>query len=88
MSEHEIRRALRRRAIVEVRDLAVGSAHADIQHAEQRLAASRCGRLGMVHQPQRSFTWKHGHCAHIARPFQLVGLGYRTIFDAIAEPSS
>src|SRR5207247_9513315 len=46
--DHQIRRTIRRRAVIEAADLPVGAANADVDHAQQHVVVTFEFRFGMV----------------------------------------
>jgi hypothetical protein len=69
MPDHEVRRLAGGRPIIEVSDLAIGSAYAHLQNADERLGPDWSFRFGMVDEAQRFLARKNGNGAH--------GLGLR-----------
>jgi hypothetical protein len=62
--DDQVRRANGGRAVLERADLAIGTAYADVEHAQARLGVAREGRRRLVGDANALLGREDGDCAH------------------------
>ena len=71
VAEDEIGRSRGRCAVVAARDLSIGTAHADVQHAQQNVGRLRGARLRVIDHAHTLFSRKHRDSSHAHTLFRL-----------------